>query len=801
MTPPLRRLAVIGNALPRRCGIATFTSNLVAALRAAHPELQVVLLAMDERPGVIRYGPEVTYTVAQHEPEAYERAADFLNAQRVEAVLLQHEYGIFGGPAGSLLLRLLARLDAPLVTTVHTVLASPDDRQREVMRQLALRSARLVVMGRRGIDFLTDVYGVPGERLAFVPHGVPAAEGWPAAWARTTLGLPPGPLLLTMGLLSRNKGIETVVRALPRIVAAQPELRYLVAGATHPHVKRHEGERYRTELAELAERLGVGERLLFRDVFASEDEVLTLLAAADVVVTPYLQREQITSGVLAYAVGLGKPVLSTPYWHAEELLAGGVGRLFPFDDAEALAERTIALLAEPECLAALAARSAVAGRAMRWPTVANSYRTLLDRVAADARLARRRASRRNPLPENRQLLDHLERLGDDVGLLQHATLTLPNRSEGYTTDDNARALQLVVAARRLGGVDPDRLDRLGERYLAFLRHALNEETGRFRNFLGYERRWLESIGSEQAHGRALRALAALLGAPQTPPAQRLLAQELFDRALPPAAGFTSPRAWAATLLALCERQPRVPGDPVARALAEDLAGRLLRGYRREATAGWRWFEDHLCHANALLPHALIAYADAFGVGVSEGGAETAPEAATEDATEAIAADVTADATAAAEVGLAALAWLREVQTAADGAFEPVGSARVYRRGGSRPRFDQQPLEAFVSVAAYEAAGRFTGDPGWRQSAERAFRWFLGDNPLGENLYDPVTGGCRDGLHPQRMNLNQGAESTLALWLAWLELRLPAGNGGAMGGDEPRKAQGGELATRSLAPRA
>ncbi len=736
----LKRVAVIGNYTPRRCGIATFTADLSEALAAARPETDVFVVAMNDRAEGYGYPERVRHTTSQHDLGDYGRTADYLNLSGAELVCLQHEFGIFGGPAGSYILSLLRELNMPVVTTLHTVLDRPDPAQRRVMDELCRLSMRLVVMSGRGADFLRDVYGVPDAKISLIHHGIPDTPFVDVSPLRATFGVADKKVLLTFGLLSQNKGVETVIGALPDIVARHPEVLYIVLGATHPHVLAHEGERYRESLVKLADERGVGAHVRFEDRFVTLAELVRYIEMADIYVTPYLNREQITSGTLAYALGLGKAVVSTPYWYAEELLAEGRGVLVPFRDAGAVSAAVNGLFDDDAAREALRARAYRYGRTMTWPSVARDYWETFTQAAAQwraptSKLTAKRAA--DPPPLN---LKHLFTLTDDTGVFQHATFTVPNRHEGYTTDDNARSLMAAALAEPLVQGQTEELRDLCGRYLAFLIHAFDASTGRFRNFMSYERTWLEPVGSENAHARALRALATLLRYSQDK-GQRGAAERLFEEALPALTGFSSPRAWALSLMAAAERLEFSGRDAYVREVGNELAARLVARYKESASPDWPWFETLLSYSNAKLPHGLLAFGR-----------------------------VTEDASLTA-LGLETLSWLLEQQRAPEGHAAPIGSDRVYWRGGDRPPFDQQPIEAYATVSACLEAYRATGDARWYGEAEGVFAWFLGRNDLGLPLYDPTTGGCRDGLHPDRTNENQGAESTLSFLLASLELQL------------------------------
>ena len=743
--PQIRRVAVIGNYLPRQCGIATFTTDLCEHLAAKFETVDCFAIPVNDRDEGYDYPPRVRFELWQNDITSYRRAADFLNITDVDVVCLQHEYGIFGGPAGSYILSLLRELRMPVVTTLHTILRQPSAEQRAVLQEIAHRSDCLIVMSRRGAQFLQEIYQIPPEKIEFIPHGIPDVPFVDPNFYKDRFGVEGQLVLLTFGLLSKNKGIETVIEAMKTIRAKYPNVVYLVLGATHPHVRRVEGETYRLSLQRLARSCGVERGVIFHDRFVSLEELVEFIGAADIYLTPYLNREQITSGTLAYSLGAGKAIISTPYWYAEELLADGRGVLVPFGDSQAIAQRVIELLDNEVERHAMRKRAYLYGREMIWPTVAGRYMETFERVRQQ-RMERPRpvflvkALDQRP-PELPPLnLKHLQLLTDDTGILQHAIFTVPNYSEGYTTDDNARALVVAVLLEQVGGETQELAGRLAVRYLAFLWHAFSSQTGRFRNFLSYQRQWLEEVGSEDCHGRALAACGILVGMSEQMEL-RHLASRLFDQALPATEKFTSPRAWAYTLLGIDGYLKRFSGDRTAQTFREMLAGRLLELYRNTAQPDWPWFEDRLTYGNALLPHGLIVAGQGMGK----------PEYW--------------------QTGLQALDWLMQIQRAEENHFVPIGTNGFYIRGGQRARFDQQPVEAQSTVSACLAAHRLTGQNRWRQEADMAFEWFLGRNDLKLALYNPQTGGCYDGLHPDRVNQNQGAESTLAFLQSLLEIRL------------------------------
>jgi glycosyltransferase involved in cell wall biosynthesis len=747
-----RKIAFIGNYLPRKCGIATFTGDLRNAVQAAMPGGSCPVVSVSDRAEGYDYPEDVRFEIAEQAPDDYVRAAEYLNCLNVDVVSLQHEFGIYGGPSGSYVLNLLRRLRMPVVTTLHTILKQPTPEQRRVMQELTSLSSRLVTMSEVGRAILKETYGVPDRKIALIPHGIPDMPFADPNFFKDQYSVEGRRVLLTFGLLSPNKGIEHVIQALPQIVAEFPDVVYIVLGATHPNLVRDQGEAYREGLKALADRLGVGEHVRFFDQFVELEELKRFLGAADIYVTPYLNAAQITSGTLAYAFGCGKAVVSTPYWHAQELLADGRGVLVPFADAPAIAKEILGLLHDESRRHAMRKRAYLAGREMVWSKVAERYLEAFElarksRSERQLKVVPRRTadSRELSLPELG--FEHLKRMSDSTGILQHARFTLPNYAEGYCIDDNARALMLTVELETRG-VGGEEIAALGTRYASFVDYAFNTETNRFRNFMSYDRRWLEEAGSEDSQGRALWALGACVGRTQRREL-RIWAADLFMRALPAISQTTSPRAWAFALLGIREYLRRLRGDRSAARIQAELLARLVALYEQVKTPEWHWFEDVASYDNARLAQAVLMSA---GQG---------PEFAR-----------------AREVGLESLAWLVQAQRAERGYFRPIGSNGFYRRGEPRARFDQQPLEAHATVSACAEAFRLTGDRAWLEEARRAFGWFLGQNDLDLSIYNPDSGGCRDGLHVDRVNLNEGAESTLAFLSALVEIQtLEARAGG------------------------
>jgi len=746
--PPLplpTRIAFIGNYLPRQCGIATFTTDLCTAVAAEYGGARLFAIPVNDPDSSYDYPEGVRLELSQEDQTSYVRAAEFLNFNGNDLVCMQHEYGIFGGVAGSHILTLLRKLKMPLVTTLHTVLREPDSDQRAVLDEIAHLSDRLIVMSEHAACLLRDVYGVPAGKIDLIPHGVPDLPFTDPNYYKDLFGTPGKPVLLTFGLLSPNKGIENVIRALPRILEEHGDVVYIVSGATHPHIRRREGETYRDSLQALANELGVSSHVIFINRFVSSEELVEHVGAADIYITPYRQEAQVVSGTLAIALGAGKAIISTPYWHAKDLLADGRGVIVPFDDPNSIATETIRLLDNDAERHAMRKRAYLHSRGTTWQKTAQAYMASFQRARVERMLRPRpalqdlvtaKATDQLPLLNT----SHLSEMTDDTGMLQHAIYSVPYCREGYTTDDNARALIVSTMLNSSPLSASDEYVTLSRRYLAFLWFAFHDKTGRFRNFLSYDREWQEEVGSEDSHGRALWALGTVLGISEDA-GLRGSAGRLFEAAVSATLGFTSPRAWAFSILGMQAYLDRFPGDRVIQGSRNALANRLLNIYERTHSETWHWFEKSLSYSNARLSQALLV------AGWRSGNQRMI------------------------DVGCASLQWLvAEQRRGNDAVFVPIGSRGFFIAGGEKARFDQQPVEACATISACVQAYLLTKESHWHDEAWCAFRWFLGENDLQVPLYDAVTGGCRDGLHPDRVNENQGAESTLSFLMSLLDMQ-------------------------------
>ncbi|MEI8292982.1 MAG: glycosyltransferase family 4 protein [bacterium] len=736
------KAAILGDYPPRKCGIATFTRDLRDALHSNRPDWDCPVVTVTDPGGSYNYPPEVRFEIPEPDAPGYERAADFLNLSHADVLCLQHEFGIFGGPAGGHINSLLRRARMPVVTTLHTVLADPSPEQRRAFSEIIEYSGKLVVMTNRGAEMLRDIHGVPEEKISVVPHGIPDIPFSDPNFYKDHFGVAGRPVLLTFGLLSPGKGIEYAIQALPDIAREHPDVVYIVLGASHPNLVRHNGESHRRSLEQLAKDLGVERNVMFVNRYVENAELCEFIGAADIYLTPYLNESQITSGTLAYCFGAGKAVVSTPYWHAAELLSGDRGVLVPFRDSKAIANAVLELFSNDARRHAMRKQAYLMGRGMVWSEVAADYERIFDEArqgfqARGRRLPPKASVFGNAEPLQAFRLGHLRRMTDSTGIFQHAIFTVPWFEHGYCTDDNARALLLTVLLEELNEFD-EPVRAIQSATAAFLQFAFCGESGRFRNFMGFDRQWIEGRGSEDSHGRAIWALGAVVGRTRQA-GLRAWATSLFERSMQVVEEFTSPRAWAFAILGLHEYFRSLHGDLHANRRRDALAGRLFTLFQRNASTDWPWCEDIAAYDNPRIAQALIL-----------AGRFTGDEAMK-------------------NTGLLALAWLMEKQTGIEGCFRPIGSNGFWKRGTEPALHDQQPLEAAAAVSACIEAFHATGDSSWEKSARCAFDWFLGRNDLRLPLYDPSTGGCFDGLHDNRVNQNQGAESTLSFLLALAEM--------------------------------
>lgn len=739
------RIAFIGNYLPRQCGIATFTTDLSEAIADAYPSTTCIALPVNDREDGYDYPNRVRFELNEKDIDTYKRAAEFLNINNVDIVSLQFEYGIFGGLSGSHIIALLKELRMPIVTTLHTILQNPNPEQKFVMDKVLAMSDRVISMSHKGVSILKNVYNIDSEKIDMIHHGIPDIPFVDPNYHKDLFGVEGNNVILSFGLLSPSKGFENVIKAMPKVLETIPNVVYIILGETHPKVKNSQGEIYRNSLNRIAQELSVENNIMFYNRFVSTNELINFIGAADIYITPYLNEEQITSGTLAYTVGAGKAIISTPYWYAKEMLADSRGIIVPFNDKDALTYHIIHLLEDEKTRHTIRKKAYLYGRDMIWSKTAEYYMKCFEK----SRIEKMHTTKLpifviKPVEKNQSEfpsinLNHLKRLTDYTGIIQHSIYTIPNYSHGYCLDDNARALIISVLLENMYNGEINRFSHI---YLAFLLYAFNETSKNFRNFLDYNRNWLEDKGSEDSQGRTIWALGTVIGRSKNSSFQNI-ASILFEKALPSLIELQSPRAMAFALLGIYEYSTKFNGDSKINHLRLNFTEKLAQLYDAVSTKDWNWFENSLNYCNAIIPHALILSAEKIAN------------------------------SSLLNIGLDSLMWLLELQksNSTNGHFVPIGTDGFYNKNEEKARFDQQPIEAQSMISACLAAYKITGQKFWKKEAHIIFDWFLGRNDLNLSVYDPISGGCKDGLHSDRLNENQGAESTLAFLQSLLELKL------------------------------
>jgi len=735
------KIAYISTYPPRECGIATFNQNLRRAINvnfpgreALNPGSFVVALNDSESIREYEYPNEVKYIIRQNHQKDYIRAANYINTSDADVCVLEHEFGIYGGECGIYILPLINRLEKPLISILHTVLKDPGYVQRIIIREIAEQSSKIIVMSKRAVEFLTGIYDIPAEKIQIIEHGVPDVEASIENPVKNLSQFKNHRVLLTFGLLSRNKGLETVIRALPKIVEIHPDVMYVVLGNTHPGVIKNSGEEYRDHLKTIATQLNVSKHLSFINKFVSEEELVNYLTAAEIYVTPYLNEAQITSGTLSYAVGAGAAVVSTPYWHATELLANNRGRLFDFKNAEALAEIINELLDQELVLNELKENAYQYGLHLRWPVIGAEFIKVAQEACANHDFRDRILKNSIVDPEimPKFSLTHVLRLTDDTGIVQHAKYGIPNLKEGYCLDDNARALIMALMAyQRSKSKEAFELLPI---YLSFI-HYMQTDDGNFRNFLSFNRQYLDEVGSEDSFGRTIWALGYLIGCAASN-SYREFALELFHRSFPHFKALKHLRGMANTIIGVSLYLQVVPGDEGMLNELNRLTQPLLEAYENNQSEDWQWFEEKMTYDNAILPLALLHSCEITGNERTR------------------------------EVALKAMAFLDKL-TLSNGYLSPVGNDGWYYRGGAFPTFDQQAIETMAMVLMHFQAYKIFRTPQYIEKMFLSYKWFLGENTLRAPLYDHETKGCCDGLLPAGINRNQGAESTLAYLISHL----------------------------------
>jgi len=731
-----KKVVFISSFPPRKCGIATFTSDLIENIAlAAKGEFEPLVVAL--RSEDQKYNDPVKFEIRQDVKSDYICAADYINFSHVDLVCVQHEFGLFGGEAGAYLSLLLNRLKTPIVTTLHTVIDDPSPSYRKSLIDVCKASYKIITMNERGVGMLRDIYDISTRKIKLIPHGIPELPFVDSNYYKHKFGLEDRRTILTFGLLNKNKGIEVMLKAMPAIVEADPSIIYIVLGMTHPSVLKHDGESYRFQLQHIVKDLGLQEHVIFHNRFVNVQELHNFLCAADVYVTPYINKEQLTSGTLSFAVGTGKAVISTPYWAATELLADGRGKLVPFNDSKEIARAIVDILQNDSLFYSLRRKAYEYGRARTWPKIGQTYWKLFDtkrlplHISAKTKLSAAETISSIEVPE--PSLDHLKKLTDDTGLYQHAKFTIPNREYGYCTDDNARAV-IAMTKYYTQYPEPQAL-KLLDIYLSFIIHSQNSD-GTVKNFMNFDRTWCKNEPLNDAFGRVLWAFGTVMAKPPSP-AYLSIVKDCFDKSV----GHVLrqlPRGMAYAILGMSDYLIQFPGASDIKRQLELAADGLVTQYQEISYPDWQWFDDMLTYDNAVLPHALFVAASIF------------------------------DNNQYREIAEKTCEFL--LANSLNGEhFSFIGSKGWYERKGTRATFDQQPIEASSMVLMLRAAYDATQNDRFLTLQRKAFDWFLGQNDLHVPLYDFSTKGCNDGLMNDGVNINQGAESTLSLLLSLLAM--------------------------------
>lgn len=727
------KIAYVSTYPPRECGIGTFTQNLAHSMLDSDGVNDIMVISITDHQKKYNYPPEVKFTIQNQNQSDYIEAADFINHSGADICVLEHEFGIFGGDSGIYILPLLHRLTIPIISTLHTILKTPSYNEKAILKEICKMSDKVIVMSNKAVEFLTQIYDIPKVKIELISHGVPDIH-FNKEQSRTKFRLNDRKLLMTFGFVGRNKGIETVIKALPEIIKKHPEVLYIVLGKTHPNVLRHAGEEYRNYLQMLIKNLGVEDHVLLLNKFIDQRELFKYLAACDIYITPYLSEAQITSGTLTYAMGSGCAVVSTPYWHAAELLAEDRGRLFNFSNSKELSQLLNHLFDNPEELAQIQKKARDYGKNITWPKIGKKY----TEVAKASMLKEKKAtkSKKENIIDLHLLppfsLNHIRRLTDDTGIIQHAKFGIPNLKEGYCLDDNARALLMVCMCYNQKKYR--KALELMPIYLSYI-HYMQNSDGSFRNFLSFNRNYLDEVGSEDSFGRTIWAMGYLLSNPPND-AYYQTGRLIFFDAVPHFEKLNSIRGIANTIIGICHYLQAHSGDEEMKQILNTLSHTLVAHYDRNKSENWHWFESLLAYDNAILPLALLHSTQIL------------------------------KDKRVKEVAFESMEFLIE-HTMKDGTLSVIGNREWFVKDGERSNFAQQPIDAQAMVLMFHQAYVINGDREFLRKLFISFMWFLGENDMRMSLFDFETKGCCDGFEDYGVNRNQGAESSLAYLISFL----------------------------------
>ncbi|MFH0906831.1 MAG: glycosyltransferase [bacterium] len=723
---------------PRRCGIATFTADLTNAFdQTFGPSVKSKIVAMDlTEESRFPYSDKVIFQISQPCEEDYINIANKLNQlKKVKLVSIQHEFGIFGGEYGSHLLLFMKKLQKPIIITLHAVLPSPDEKMRNIVQAIMKYSKGIIVMTQSSREILKKDYGLDSDLIQVIPHGVHHVPYRISKRAKSALGFSGKLILSTFGFLSPGKGVEYVIEALPKVVEKFPNVRFLIAGSTHPVVLGQEGETYRNFLTKKVHQLGLSNYVSFYNTYFDVNKLLQFLEATDVYLSTSLNLNQAVSGTLSYALGSGRPVISTAFAQAKQDITSEVGILIDFKNPQAFTDAIIKLISNNELCLQMGKNAYFRTRHMTWENVAYSYMKYFSQFAPEL------TPRQRKLPSIK--LEHLAKLTDNFGIIQFAKLIEPDISSGYTLDDNARAL--IVAALYYKKIRTHFSLKLVSIYLDFL-YRVAKPDGYFDNYVNSNRAIDKQKNihenSEDPSARALYALALVSTIKQIPKRFRKQAYSLFEQSFQKNITFSSPRAIAFYIKALsCLLSKRK--EPKTLAVLRSCCEQLVILYEKSHSLDWEWFEHYLTYSNAILPEALLLGYKITGerryFEVSEKTLEF----------------------------LIKHTFSASPRGEEDSIYIPIGQSGWFLKKGTRQYFDQQPEDTAATVVALNAMFQVTKGKYYKELANIAFNWFLGNNVLGQVVYDRTTGGCYDGIGEKFINLNQGAESIISYLFARL----------------------------------
>ncbi|TJZ63132.1 glycosyltransferase [Sphingobacterium olei] len=731
------KIAYISTYAPRQCGIATFAHDILSAISFNDQDKKIDqhVFALTDEGEIYDYPDDVVFSIAQHTLADYIKAAEYINQHQYDVCVLEHEYGIFGGKSGDFILSLIDNLDIPLVVNLHTVLKRPSVDERSILNRIAQRASKLVVMSQFAIELLTQVYKIKETKILLIPHGVPqfSVEHQDA---KQKLNLSDRKVIMTFGFIGRSKGIDVAIKALPALVAKFPEVLYLVVGKTHPTTLKRTGEEYRHYLEELVEELNLQNNVRFVNLFVDIADLSLYLSACDIYITPYVNEAQITSGTLSFAVGAGAAVLSTPYWHAKEMLAEGRGVLFNFNDDKKLAHILLDLFSNPDKLDTVRQKAYLYGQELSWNKLGVRYINLFERVVL-------RQVEEDAVNQLKKIalyfpefdLTHIKRLTNHVGILQHAKYATPNYHHGYCLDDNSRAMLLALMAYEL--YPSEELEGLISTYLNYV-HYMQLDSGKFRNFMSFSNEFLDDEGTEDSFGRTIWSLGYLLKAAPFNSFYQM-GKELFFNAVPHFKTMKSVRAVAYNIMGVTYYLEHQPNDKDVLAELSAMAHYIVSEYRQNSGENWQWFEKIISYDNALLPLSILRAGTILKDDVL------------------------------IEVGMESFKFLDQL-IFEKGYLSIIGNTKWYVEGAERSKFGQQPIEVSTVILLYDQTHKITQDEKYLTKMISSFQWFLGKNELHLSLYDPETKGCCDGLESHGVNRNQGAESTICFWISYMHVK-------------------------------